>query len=86
MHPLANIEYRGQLKAARTLLGLTQKEVAQEVGISIVTMRRIESETGYAEQVAVSAIQRVRIILENHGAVFLKSGDTSPGLGIALRE
>lgn len=85
MQHFTDIEYRHRLKAARTLLRLTQKDVANEAGVSIVTMRRIESETGYADKVAENMIQKIKVILEQHGAVFLQAGDISPGPGIALR-
>jgi len=77
--------HRNRLKTARTLLGLSQAEVCEKAGISIVTIRRVESETGYAEKVSDETIERVRRVLEDHGIVFLDTGDVSPGPGVALR-
>lgn len=74
-----------QIKSARTLLGLGQAEICDAAGVSIVTLRRIESQGTYANLVADETVAKVQHVLEAHGATFLKVGDPSPGPGVALR-
>jgi transcriptional regulator with XRE-family HTH domain len=74
-----------QIKAARALLGLGQAEICDAAGISIVTLRRIESRGSYANLVTNETVAKVQHVLEEHGATFLKVGDPSPGPGVALR-
>lgn len=74
-----------QIKSARTLLGLSQVEICEAAGISIVTLRRIESLGHYAEKVSDATVAKVQHVLEEHGATFLKVGDPSPGPGVAVR-
>ena len=74
-----------QIKSARTLLGLGQVEICEAAGISIVTLRRIESLGHYAEKVSDATVAKVQHVLEAHGATFLKAGDPSPGPGVAVR-
>jgi transcriptional regulator with XRE-family HTH domain len=73
------------LKAARTLLDLSQEEVSAAADISIVTLRRLEGSGAYASMVADATAAKVRTVLEAHGAVFLEAGDPSPGPAVALR-
>ena len=74
-----------QIKSARTLLGLGQAEICDAAGISIVTLRRIESRGSYANLVADETVVKVQRVLEDRGATFLDSGDPSPGPGVAVR-
>lgn len=74
-----------QIKSARTLLGLGQAEICNAAGISIVTLRRIESQGHYADKVSEGTVAKVKGVLEDHGASFLEAGDISPGSGVAIR-
>ena len=74
-----------QTKAARALLGLGQAEICNEAGISIVTLRRLESRGSYADLVADETVAKVQRVLEKRGATFLNIGDPSPGPGVAVR-
>jgi hypothetical protein len=65
-----------QIKAARALLGIDGKKLAEMSGVSLVTVRRIEADpdaAGYARQALVAA-------LEKAGCDFI--GDT----GVNLRK
>lgn len=75
-----------QLKAARALAGLAQADVCERAGISLVTLRRLESQTHYSGQVAPLTAEKVRAVLEAAGVVFLRSGEMSAGYGVALRD
>ena len=75
-----------QLKAARALAGLSQAEVCDRAGISLVTLRRLESLSHYSDQVAPATGEKVRAVLEAAGVVFLSPGEVSAGYGVSLRD
>lgn len=75
-----------QLKAARALAGLSQAEVCDRAGISLVTLRRLESLSHYSDQVAPATGEKVRTVLEAAGVVFLDPGKVSAGYGVALSD
>lgn len=71
-----------QIRAARSLIGLSQAEVAEAAGLSVPTVKRAESEKApKASRAAMDAIQKV---LENAGAVFLP--EDGEGAGVRLRK
>lgn len=62
-----------QIRAARALLRLDQTRLAQDAGISVVTLRRLESENGLSK-VAPDTVAEVRRVLEKAGAEFIDRG------------
>jgi transcriptional regulator with XRE-family HTH domain len=62
-----------QIRAARALLRLEQAEVAQRAGVSVVTIRRLESEGGQT-RVAEATLADVRRVLEQEVAEFIPGG------------
>jgi len=66
------------IRAARTLLVMSQEELAQRSGVSRATIQRIE--TG-DEGTAWKQIEKVRLALEDSGIEFLPS---APGRGPAV--
>ena len=62
-----------QIRAARALLRLEQEDLAQRAQVSIVTIRRLESEHG-GDKVAPRTIDVVRHALEQAGAEFIPNG------------
>lgn len=62
-----------QVRAARALLRLDQATLAQEAGISVVTLRRLEAEDGLS-RVAPGTVEEVRRVLEKAGAEFIDHG------------
>jgi transcriptional regulator with XRE-family HTH domain len=71
----------GQLRAARSLVGLSQSQIAEATGLSVPTIKRAESEAGLrASRAAVFAI---RTALETAGVIFLPEG--GEGVGVRLR-
>lgn len=71
-----------QLKAARSLAGLSQADVAKAAGLSVPTVKRAEGSGAVsASQDAVAAI---RAALEDAGVVFLDENGNGPG--VALRK
>ena len=73
-----------QIAAARALLGLGQKELAEQANISIPTLKRMEASEGSASGLA-NNVAAVRAALETAGITFLDNGEVSPGPGVALR-
>lgn len=70
------------LRVARTMLELSQEELAERAGVSRQTIVRIEAG---AKGVAFDAVERVRSALEKAGAVFLPSA-AGHGPGVARRK
>jgi transcriptional regulator with XRE-family HTH domain len=71
-----------QLRAARGLLGWSQSELAARAGLSLPTVRRVESETG--PRVSDEARARLKKALESAGVSFID--ENGGGLGVRLRE
>ncbi|RVN58481.1 helix-turn-helix transcriptional regulator [Sinorhizobium meliloti] len=67
-----------QLKAARALAGLEQKDVAEKAGVNVNTIRNMEA--AGAGQIAGRAqnVQNVQRVLEQEGIAFLNHGQ--PGV------
>jgi transcriptional regulator with XRE-family HTH domain len=62
-----------QIRAARALLRLDQARLAQDAGISVVTLRRLEDRHGLSK-VAPATVEIVRRTLEKAGAEFIDQG------------
>lgn len=73
----------GQIRAARALLDWSQQTLADESGVSLATVRRIESDRGPERSTAPNrdAIQRA---LEKGGIVFMPK-DANGGAGVRLK-
>ena len=62
-----------QIRAARALLRLEQSELADRAGVSVVTIRRLETEDGLG-RVASGTVGSVRSALEQAGVEFIPQG------------
>jgi transcriptional regulator with XRE-family HTH domain len=73
-----------QIRAARALLDWNQQRLADESGVSLATIRRIESERGPDRSTAPNreAIQRA---LEKGGVIFTVR-DAQGGPGVRLKK
>ena len=73
-----------QVKAARSLLGWNQHELANTSGLAISTIRRMEGKSGllsgYAENV-----WKVQRALEDAGIIFIDEDDIG-GVGVRLKK
>ncbi len=65
-----------QLRAARALLGWSQTELGNHAGLSLPTVRRVE--TGHGPKVSDDARQKLRAALETAGIEFLDGN--APGV------
>jgi DNA-binding transcriptional regulator YiaG len=68
-----------QIAAARTLIGMSQADLAQSAAVSVPTVRRMESATGEAPGM-VNNIAAVRRALESRGVIFLDPNGEGPGV------
>lgn len=76
-----------QLRAARALLGIDQRTLAALAGVSLPTIQRMETSSGYVRGVVesltkvVEALEREGVELINENAV-----STGGGRGVRLRD
>ena len=68
-----------QIRAARGLLGLSSKEVAELTGVSWATVKRFE-ETNSIPPSRSGTLERVQQALEAAGIEFIGDPITSPGV------
>lgn len=74
-----------QIRAARSLLGWNGVELAKAAGVSLQTIRRMESELGPGRSSAAK-VEGVRRALETAGVIFLEADDASEvGPGVRLK-
>jgi len=76
----------GQLRAARALLGIDQRELAEIAGLSVPTIQRMEASEGVIRgnvdslMKLIGALEKAGIVLINEGA-----GSSDGGRGIRLK-
>jgi transcriptional regulator with XRE-family HTH domain len=72
-----------QIRAARGLLGWTQADLAEQAGVGLATLRRLEQfADGKPVMGQVSTVVRIQECLEKAGVVFLARG---PEGGVGVR-
>ena len=74
----------GQLRAARALLGLDQKALAERSGLSVPTIQRMEASEGVIRG-NVDSLMKLIAALDSLGIVLLSDGASSAGGGRGLR-
>ena len=73
-----------QIRAARALLGLDQRRLAEAAGLSLPTIQRMEGSAGQVRG-NVESLVRVVEALEKAGVELIAEGATSPGGGRGVR-
>jgi transcriptional regulator with XRE-family HTH domain len=73
-----------QLRAARALLGIDQRELAQRCGLSVPTIQRMESSDGVVRG-NVESLMKLVDALAHHGIELISEGATSSGGGRGVR-
>lgn len=73
-----------QMKAARALLGIDQKELARLSSVSLPTIQRMESSDGIVRAV-VDSLEKVVNALNKSGVELIGSGARSEGTGRGVR-
>lgn len=76
----------GQMRAARALLGIDQRQLAEAAGLSLPTIQRMESSDGQVRG-NVDSLVKVVEALEKAGIELIGEGaqSTSGGRGVRLR-
>jgi transcriptional regulator with XRE-family HTH domain len=74
----------GQLRAARALLGIDQRTLAQLAGVSLPTIQRMEASDGYVRGV-VDTLTKVVAALEREGIELISENSVSTGGGRGVR-
>jgi transcriptional regulator with XRE-family HTH domain len=74
----------GQLRAARALLGVDQKEFADKAGVSVQTIQRMEASDGIVRGV-VDSLMKVVEALDRAGIELIAEGTPSSGQGRGVR-
>jgi transcriptional regulator with XRE-family HTH domain len=68
----------GQIRAARTLLAMSQADISARTGLSVPSIKRVESERMLT--VSEKAIARVVAALEKAGVIFVDENGEGPGV------
>lgn len=71
-----------QIRAARSLLGWTQSDLAEKAGIAAMTVKRFEAIRGPLKG-TIDSLIRVQSALEEAGIIFI-SADKEAGVGVRL--
>jgi len=74
----------GQLRAARALLGIDQKQLADKAGVSVQTIQRMEASDGIVRGV-IESLMKVVEALERAGIEFIGESAPSSGQGRGVR-
>lgn len=74
-----------QIRAGRALLEWTQPELARQAGLSLPTIRRMESALGPGRSSAAN-VDAVKRALESGGVEFIGASDDGKGAGVRLRK
>jgi transcriptional regulator with XRE-family HTH domain len=76
-----------QLRAARALVGLDQKRLAEAAGLSVPTIQRMEASEGVVRG-TVDSLTRLIAALEAAGVVLIGEGaiSASGGRGVRLKQ
>ena len=73
-----------QLRAARALLGVDQRELAQRCGLSLPTIQRMEASNGVVRG-NVDSLMKLVDTLSNNGIELIGEGAASSGGGRGVR-
>jgi transcriptional regulator with XRE-family HTH domain len=68
-----------QLKAARTLIGWSQEELASASGVSLPTIKRLEAAEGLLGG-RKTTVQKIRNALQKAGVEFIDENGGGPGV------
>jgi len=73
-----------QIRAARALLGIDQKTLADRAGVSLPTVQRMESSRGIVRGV-VDTLTKIAVALDRAGIELIGEGSQSIGAGSGVR-
>jgi transcriptional regulator with XRE-family HTH domain len=73
-----------QIRAARAMLRIEQRELARRAGVSLETVKRIERSRGPVSTLAATA-EALRGALEQAGVIFIAEDSEGPGVRLRKR-
>lgn len=73
-----------QLRAARALVGLDQRALAERCGLSLPTIQRMEASDGPVHG-NIDSLTKLVMALEAAGVELIAEGSTATGLGRGVR-
>lgn len=73
-----------QMRAARALAGIDQRELAEKSGLSLPTIQRMEASEGVVRG-NVDSLMKLIAALETYGIVLIGTGTVSHGGGRGVR-
>jgi predicted transcriptional regulator len=74
-----------QLKAARTLVGWSQEELASNADVSLPTIKRLEAAEGWLRGRQTTA-HKIKGALEKAGIEFIEENGGGPGVRLRRRQ
>lgn len=69
-----------QVRAAKALLRWSGEDLASKAGVSLSTIRRVESSEGIPEAQNIKTIMAIKKALEDAGVEFIGTPDDRPGV------
>ena len=69
-----------QIRAAKAILRWSGEELAQRAGVSLSTIRRVESSVGVPETQNMKTLVSIKKALEEGGVEFIGTPDDRPGV------
>jgi transcriptional regulator with XRE-family HTH domain len=81
---IATVLTGAQLRAARALLGIDQKTLADQAGVSLPTVQRMESSPGIVRGV-IDTLTKIVAALDRAGIELIGEGAQSNGCGRGVR-
>ncbi|MHC2359064.1 helix-turn-helix domain-containing protein [Rhizobium leguminosarum] len=75
-----------QIRAARALLRMEQKDLAERSGVSLPSIKRLEQMNGALTATRVSTVEAIRTALETAGVTFIAQNGGGAGVRLAKPE
>ena len=69
-----------QIRAAKAILRWSGEDLAQRAGVSLSTIRRVESSVGIPEAQNMKTLVSIKRALEDGGVEFIGTPDDRPGV------
>ena len=69
-----------QIRAAKAILRWSGEDLAQRAGVSLSTIRRVESSLGVPETQNMKTLVSIKKALEEGGVEFIGTPDNRPGV------
>ncbi|MGO7116275.1 helix-turn-helix domain-containing protein [Rhizobium leguminosarum] len=72
-----------QVRAARALLRMEQRDLAERSGVSLPSIKRLEQMNGSLTATRVSTVEAIRAALEAAGVTFIAENGGGPGVRLS---